>query len=416
MPKFFSNSENGPAELTGLSAGSWTTDIDLDLDASFVGDAPTIPATATGVILRFSETGGSYNIGARHPDGATSILEKIANTTDGNQVSCYVGINSAHEVDLFVQNTSVKVYLIGYFEAETTFFSDGNQHTFTAPSSNVWVSVDLSSYLSSGAVFAILQVTRSTTDRYYSFRHPDSSDDRTAQSNRNIQWVIVPVDSSRNIELYSQSTVTSLILVGEITTNAESRTSGGDVSLSTTGSYQTVDFSSLSPPANAVLAIVEIRSTAIRRWAARSYGDTSYADLYGDMEDNTTDWAIFPVIDADGSENERCQAKIEDTSVDFYVWGWITEASGATAALTGTAISDGVLESEIVTGGETIIITLTGDTWVAAGATFDAQRQNIIDGMDSAQVEAAGWDAVVKAGLGVSAVVRTSDTVVTITL
>ena len=68
----------------------------------------------------------------------------------------------------------------------------------------------------------------------------------------------------------------------------------------------------------------------------------------------------------------------------------------ATAALTGTAISGGVLESEIVTGGETIIITLTGDTWVAAGATFDAQRQNIIDGMDSAQTEEFGWNNVVK--------------------
>ena len=91
-----------------------------------------------------------------------------------------------------------------------------------------------------------------------------------------------------------------------------------------------------------------------------------------------------------------------------------TVSAGGTAALTGTITTAN--EGDIVAGGKTIILTLTGDTWVAAGATFDAQRQNIINGIDSAQAEATGWDAVVKATLAVSAVVRTSDTVVTITL
>lgn len=86
----------------------------------------------------------------------------------------------------------------------------------------------------------------------------------------------------------------------------------------------------------------------------------------------------------------------------------------ATIALTGTII--GATEADIVAGGKTIILTLTGDNWVAAGATFDAQRQNIINGLDSAQAEAAGWDAVVKATAAVTDVVRTSATVVTITL
>jgi len=90
-------------------------------------------------------------------------------------------------------------------------------------------------------------------------------------------------------------------------------------------------------------------------------------------------------------------------------------ATGSSAALTGTATSS-ITESDIVTGGKTIILTLTGDTWVAAGAAFDAQRQNVIDGLDSAQTEGTGWDAEVKANEVVGAVVRTSDTVVTITL
>ena len=89
---------------------------------------------------------------------------------------------------------------------------------------------------------------------------------------------------------------------------------------------------------------------------------------------------------------------------------------GKSAAISGT-ITASVTEADIVAGGKTIIITLTGDTWIAAGAaSFDLQRDEIIAGLDSAQSELLGWDLVVKALQGVGGVVRTSDTVVTITL
>lgn len=91
------------------------------------------------------------------------------------------------------------------------------------------------------------------------------------------------------------------------------------------------------------------------------------------------------------------------------------QLAGASAALSGTAVPSAT-EAEIVAGGETIIITLTGDTWVTAGATFDGQRSNIIQGLDSAGAEATGWNNEVRDKQGVSGVVRTSDTVVTITL
>jgi hypothetical protein len=88
---------------------------------------------------------------------------------------------------------------------------------------------------------------------------------------------------------------------------------------------------------------------------------------------------------------------------------------GATAAVTGTATA-AITEADVVAGSKTIIITLTGDTWVAAGGAFDAQRQAIINGLDSAQAEATGWNAEVRDKEVVAAVVRTSGTVVTITL
>ena len=88
----------------------------------------------------------------------------------------------------------------------------------------------------------------------------------------------------------------------------------------------------------------------------------------------------------------------------------------ATSVLVSGTMVPNATETDIVTGGKTIILSLLGDTWVASGATFNAQRQNIINGLDSAQSEALGWDNVVKTLQGVAGVVRTSDTVVTVTL
>ena len=87
----------------------------------------------------------------------------------------------------------------------------------------------------------------------------------------------------------------------------------------------------------------------------------------------------------------------------------------AVVDVNGTIVSS-CSRADIVAGGRTIILTVTGDFWVAVGATFDAIRQDIINGLNSAQSEAAGWNATVRATEVVGAVVRTSDTVVTITL
>lgn len=93
------------------------------------------------------------------------------------------------------------------------------------------------------------------------------------------------------------------------------------------------------------------------------------------------------------------------------------DATAVTCVATGTAVAGGVLESEIVTGGQTIILTLTGGTWVVAGATaFDAVRQAIINGLVSAGAAAAGWNIEVKAKAAVTTVVRTNNAAVTITL
>lgn len=90
-----------------------------------------------------------------------------------------------------------------------------------------------------------------------------------------------------------------------------------------------------------------------------------------------------------------------------------------TATITGT-VTSGAVESGIVSGGLTIIITLSGDYWKQPGTGpigSTANTQTLIDAIDSDSAEGTGWDAVVKTALvPATHVVRTSDTVCTITL
>lgn len=93
-------------------------------------------------------------------------------------------------------------------------------------------------------------------------------------------------------------------------------------------------------------------------------------------------------------------------------------APSVTAVLTGTMITGGVTEAQLVTGGETLIITLTGANWVAAGAaSFDTVRAAITAGLTANENEANGWNVRIKvaAGMPLANVVRTSNSVVTIT-
>jgi hypothetical protein len=97
------------------------------------------------------------------------------------------------------------------------------------------------------------------------------------------------------------------------------------------------------------------------------------------------------------------------------MFGYSIQGTAATsAAVTGTGGS-GMSGNEVRAGAKTLILTLTGDTFVAAGAAFDAVRQAIIDGIDSGSAPTWGWDAI-RSSIPVTAVVRTSATVVTITL
>ncbi|MEE8208768.1 MAG: hypothetical protein V3T88_07455, partial [Nitrosomonadaceae bacterium] len=95
-----------------------------------------------------------------------------------------------------------------------------------------------------------------------------------------------------------------------------------------------------------------------------------------------------------------------------------TATATSSAALTGTATAT-IDEADIVTGGKTIIITLTGDTFKAAGTGpigSTADTQALIDGFDAASSPTNGLNNEVRDKSLTSEVVRTSDTVATWTI
>ena len=103
------------------------------------------------------------------------------------------------------------------------------------------------------------------------------------------------------------------------------------------------------------------------------------------------------------------------SSVEWALGAVALKSASASAVLTDT-LSDGAVDTEIVAGNEKLVITLTGDTWVAAGTPFNDQRAAIIQGLDAAVTVANGWNDEVRDKQGVGGVVRTNNTQVTITL
>lgn len=93
-----------------------------------------------------------------------------------------------------------------------------------------------------------------------------------------------------------------------------------------------------------------------------------------------------------------------------------TPYGGFVAAGAVVTLSAGFTETQIVTGGQSIVFTLVNDTWDATLGADNAVTTAFINSLDSGGAETFGWDAVVKVGLTFSDVTRDSDTQVTVLL
>ena len=93
--------------------------------------------------------------------------------------------------------------------------------------------------------------------------------------------------------------------------------------------------------------------------------------------------------------------------------GYLTDSTTVSASVSGVSFT----ETEILDGGESIVITLTNDTWAATLGADNSITDAFIAGFDSDGAEAGGWNNTVRdAALAFGDVTRDSDTQVTVLL
>jgi len=137
-----------PQDVSPSTAGSW---VDVDVSAY-------IPSGATGVILQWSNpTATDYVYGVRN--NGSSDDPTIDQVAKGNSQGWFmIGVDSNRIFEVYVENTGIKTYLLGYTMGGVTFFTNWIDKTPTTD--GTWQDVDISSDTGGdtaiGAIFYVL--------------------------------------------------------------------------------------------------------------------------------------------------------------------------------------------------------------------------------------------------------------------
>jgi hypothetical protein len=303
-----------------LSAIDAWTDIDLSSD---------VPAGATGAIFRiYNASGIARYFGLRKNGSSDDRFELIRY---GAQQHAIIGLDANRKCEGKISSTNIDFYLIGYTEADASFFTNATDKSLSATSA--WTDIDLSSDIPVGAVAAIFEVIdTASTSIEFGLRKNGSTDNRhTDLYAGGHTSFVVGVDANRKCEGYIEGTAIDFYLIGYLT-NGQAETNAHDRSLGATGSYIDID-ESANAPSGATGVFGEIITTAYALWAARKNG-TSF-DYYKDCKKH----AYFMAgLDA----NRKWEGKIEITAVDFYTLGYF--AAGVTTS-TKTFTADVILQA-----------------------------------------------------------------------
>ena len=274
-----------------------------------------------------------------------------------------------------------------------------------------------------------LQLNQSTNTGFY---RSDAGVDSLGRSTGNYTWAI----KVKNVNYVSQgSSVNSLMgykgLTTAIVTNSSNQLAVYFGSSNNT--YTEVDLGDGEEHTIVVsigLTTVKVYHNGVKlvseiTTAPVSVSSTAVLGIGGDFEQTTRDltceveWAgiwnyAFSPSEALELSRDTWQ-QLEPTTQTGY---FTASAAGVTSALTGTATAT-ITETDITDGGKTIIVTLTGDTFKAAGTGpigSTADTQALIDGFDAASSPTNGWNNEVRDKALTSEVVRTSSTIATWTI
>jgi len=182
-----------------------------------------------------------------------------------------------------------------------------------------WVDMDASALIPEGATGVILHIVNIVTGtQYYGIRKNGSSDDLYDAVAQNTHcWAMIGVDANRAFEAKVSNVANfDIFVVGYTMAGVTFKTNADDMSLGTTGSWQSIDCSTEAP--GAIGLIWEIKGIASNEFGLRKNGSSD--DRHKDTYDNCCFGAI---IGCDASQ--ICEGYIENTGIDFYLVGYVTD-------------------------------------------------------------------------------------------
>lgn len=294
-----------PTLLTVGANDAWT-----DVDVSSL-----VPTTATGVILHVENIGGSdYAIGYRNngsTDNRTNIM--LVNS----HLWAAVGVtNRVFEAYIDLESYQ-PTYLVGYFQSESAFFTNGVSKTVDTAS---WTDIDISGDTGTDtAIGGIFEITDGGGAETTTGIRKNGSTDNRFVTPTNHKWCMSGVDGTEICEGYGNTVPPGFFLLGYIKHHAFFYPNAIDKSISALAVW--TDLATL--PGGATGGFIEVLN-----------GDSYFAGLRKDGS-SETDYYLMPGLGhgfVECSTSQIIEGKISNTGCDFFLMGYSYDYMLYTAA------------------------------------------------------------------------------------
>ena len=312
---FFTNA----IDVTPGTTGSY---VDVDVSAS-------IPSGSVGVVLDVvDESDNTYSWAVRK-NGSTDNRY----LTIGARCHCYamIGVDASRIFEAKIENTALKLYLVGYFDANCGFFDNGIDKSLTTTGS--WVDIDVSGNgVPEGATAAIFQVTTTKSTRTFGLRKNGSTDAFLyTMAGAASLYAIIGLDGSRICEGNISGTEVDFYLVGYCKAPVTMKTNADDISLGTTGAFTDIDITTQTEALADGCIIQVVNPPTFYKGLIRKNGSTddrsANSKIYGHI------WALCGL-----DSGNILEGYIEHTGVDFKLLGY-TKPAGADVTIEAVLVA-----------------------------------------------------------------------------
>jgi hypothetical protein len=366
------------ADSTDSGFNFFTDSIDISIGVALswedVDVSAYVPAGSTGVILEMVSTTGLKGYDVRKAGSTDDLYEGIVVYTDMHKFA-YVGLNSSLYFQMYIMDTTIDCYLIGYMDTAVTMFT--NIIDYSVSTALSWEDVDLSVDVPATATGVIMRAYNTGATLQSGVRHPSSTDNFHLDQRANA-YQLCGVNSSRMIQAYAETLAVDHYLVGYTESPIQFNTNWDDVSLGVTGAFTNIDVTAHTT-ANATGVIIYIQDSGAAWYTGQIRED-------GSTDNRITDAVVMTSGQTFGAcglgTGEILEGYISNVAVDMYVVGYCAERPTA-----NIVYPDHIESSNGVTNATHSLAD--NETW----AEFDGNGWAIYDfASEIANVTAIRWE------------------------